>query len=115
MSGKKEEIIAQEANTVSKIDAIKEIIFGENMQAYSSDFKAIKKDLNDVKKELESLINDVKKEMLQTIDSMDTDINIRITNVEETLNDKIDTLEETKLDRKVLGKLLVNIGNKISE
>ena len=98
----------------SKIDAIKQLIFGENIQEYDHEFEAVKKDILSKKKELESLIDDVKIELLQNIDNLSTDINIRITELENTFDDKTDALDEKKLDRKLFGDLLIKLGEKIS-
>ena len=66
----------------SKIDAIKQLIFGENIQEYNHEFEAVKKDILNKKKELEQLLEEVKAELLQNIDNLSTDINIRITELE---------------------------------
>lgn len=99
----------------SKIDAIKELIFGENIQAYNSEFETLKADILSKKETLENLIDDVKSELLQNIDSLSTDLNIRITELEDSFNDKIDTLDNKKVDRKQLSDLFIKLGEKISE
>ena len=105
--------IANDAST--KIDAIKQLIFGENMQAYDSEFESVKKDLLNKKKELEALIDEVRSELMQSIDNLSTDVNIRITELEDHLNNKIDVLENKKADRKLLGELFTKLGEKISQ
>ncbi|MBB3124310.1 uncharacterized protein YoxC [Mesoflavibacter sabulilitoris] len=99
----------------SKIDAIKQLIFGENMQAYDSEFETLKKDILNKKEELEQLIDEVKTELLQNIDNLSTDVNIRITELEASLEEKTDALEEKKVDRKLLGELFTKLGEKISQ
>ncbi len=99
----------------SKIDAIKQLIFGENIQEYNSEFEAVKQDILNKKQELENLIDDVKAELLQNIDNLSTDINIRITELENTLDDKADALDDKKLDRRLFGDLLIKLGEKISQ
>ncbi|WP_452219713.1 fructose 1,6-bisphosphatase [Lacinutrix salivirga] len=99
----------------SKIDAIKQLIFGENIQAYDSEFEAVKHDLKKKKEELEALIEDVRNELLQNIDNLGTDINIRITELENTFDDKLETLDDKKLDRRLLGELFTKLGEKISQ
>ncbi|WP_034060975.1 hypothetical protein [Lacinutrix jangbogonensis] len=101
-------------DSTSKIDAIKQLIFGENIQEYNHEFEAVKQDILDKKKELKNLIDDVKTELLQNIDNLSTDINIRITELENTLEDKANVLDEKKLDRKLFGDLLIKLGEKIS-
>ncbi|WP_166966828.1 MULTISPECIES: fructose 1,6-bisphosphatase [Flavobacteriaceae] len=102
-------------NVSSKIDAIKELIFGENIQAYNSEFEAVKADILAKKKELQHLIDDVKSELMQSIDSLSTDVNIRITDLEDSLNDKIESLDDTKVNRTLLSNLFIKLGEKIGE
>jgi len=107
--------VAKTTEASSKIDAIKQLIFGENIQAYESEFEAVKNDILSKKQELENLMDDVRKELLQNMDNLSTDINIRITDLENSINEKDVSLDEKKLDRKMLGKLLMNLGEKISK
>jgi len=99
----------------SKIDAIKQLIFGENMVEYNHEFEAVKQDILKKKKDLENLVDDVKSELLQNIDNLSTDINIRITELESTFNDKAEALNDKKVDRKLLGELFTKLGEKISQ
>ena len=98
----------------SKIEAIKNLIFGENIEQYDSEFDQLKKDLDKKKKALENYIDEVREELMQSIDSLSTDVNIRITDLEDSLNAKAEALSEEKVDRKQLGKLLISLGEKIS-
>ncbi|MDC8006005.1 fructose 1,6-bisphosphatase [Aureisphaera galaxeae] len=98
----------------SKIEAIKNLIFGENIEQYDSQFDTLKKEIDKRKKELEHYIDEVRNELMQSIDSLSTDVNIRITDLEDNLQAKTNALSEEKLDRKTLGKLLIDLGEKIS-
>lgn len=51
---------------------------------------------------------------MSSIDNLSTDINIRITDLENALEDKSDKLDEQKVDRKLLGDLLISLGEKIA-
>lgn len=103
-----------EKGTDSKIEAIKNLIFGENIQAYDSEFEALRSDILDKKKKLENLLEKVREELLENIDNVSTDINIRITELEGNLENKIGDLETSKIDKKLLGKLLIDLGEKVS-
>ena len=102
-------------DTTSKIDAIKELIFGENIQAYDTEFEAVKADILAKKEELQNLISTVESELLQNIDTLSTDINIRITDLENSINDKLDNLDNKKVNRKLLSELFIKLGEKIRE
>lgn len=99
----------------SKIETIKNLIFGDNMLEYEREFQELKKDLVAKRKELEDFIEVTKKELISTIDSLNTDLNIRITDLEETLLERAENIDAAKVDKDTLGKLLVSIGEKISQ
>ncbi|UOB16169.1 fructose 1,6-bisphosphatase [Abyssalbus ytuae] len=98
----------------SKIEVIKELLFGENIQEYKSEFDKIKEDILKKKNELNNLIEEARGELTQNIDNLSTDLNIRITELENKITDRTDDLDEAKVDRKLLGKLLMDLGEKIS-
>ncbi|MFT5231741.1 fructose 1,6-bisphosphatase [Patiriisocius sp. Uisw_047] len=104
-----------EVDSTSKIEAIKNLIFGENIQQYDSEFATLKKEIDDKKAALEGYIDEVRGELMQSIDSLSTDVNIRITDLEDALNDKTETLNEQKVDRRELGQLLISLGEKIGK
>ena len=99
---------------LSKIEAVKNLIFGETIQNYDSEFNQVKQNILSQKKALEQLIDEVQAELKESIDNLSTDINIRISDLENNLEDKIDNLTEASVSKKVLGKLLVELGEKIS-
>lgn len=115
MSKKNDQEVVVENENSSKIEAIKNLIFGENIAEYNDEFEAIKKDLEKKKTILEDLISSTSTELNKAIDNLSTDLNIRITELEDSLEAKGDELNEQKVDRKLLGDLLVKMGNKISE
>jgi len=100
--------------TESKIEAIKNLIFGDNIQAYDSEFETLKQDILDKKKILEELIEEVSSDLKKSIDNVSTDINIRITDLEQSLEGKIEKLETKSVDKELLGKLLIDLGEKVS-
>ncbi len=111
--GAKEKQVLNGEDQVSKLDAIKNIIFGENIAQYEKAFKEVKTDIDTKKEFLENYIDDVRKDLEQHIDSVSTDINIRITDLENKLDEKAEKLDAKKVDRKTLSKLLISLGEKI--
>jgi hypothetical protein len=99
----------------SKIDLIKNIIFGEDIKAYNSEFELLKSDILEKKKVLQELIEEVREELNTALDSVSTDVNIRITALEEKLEDKIDQVDVDKIDKKMLGNLLIELGEKVTK
>ncbi|MBT8297582.1 MAG: fructose 1,6-bisphosphatase [Maribacter sp.] len=116
MSKNQKDVINLHENkeTESKIEAIKNLIFGDNIQAYNSEFESLKQDILDKKKIMEDLIEEVSSELRKSIDDVSTDVNIRITDLEKSLEGKIEELDTKSVDKDLLGKLLIDLGKKVS-
>ena len=104
----------KEVEQTSKLEAIKNLIFGENIEQYDSEFDTIRKEIKAKKELLENYIDEVRNELMQSIDSLSTDVNIRITDLEDSLQAKTEALAQEKVNKKELGKLLISLGEKIS-
>lgn len=106
----KEETKNAQNNELDKLDAIKEIIFGQNIREYEKEFNEIRQfinnNLNAIDKEFDSakkLLAETEKKIIQKMDA----------NHQEVLK-KIADLDEKKVDRKKLGKYLSDIGEKLA-
>lgn len=97
----------------SKIEAIKNLIFGENIEQYNSEFEELKADLLKKREELNHLIDETREELSKSIDSLSTDLNIRISDLESKLEERLDTIEDEKTTRSVLGDALIELGKNI--
>ncbi len=101
--------------TPSKIEVIKNLIFGEQIEAYDAEFEKLKQDIIAKKKVLNELIEEVKTEVSQSIDNVSTDLNIRITEVEQNLGNKVEELQSEAVNKETLGKLLIDLGERIKK
>jgi len=100
-------------DSASKIEVIKNLIFGENIAEYNSEFETLKKEIDSKREELQKYIDETREELISSIDNLSTDINIRMTDLENSLEDKADKLDHQKVDKKLLGNLLISLGEKI--
>lgn len=99
----------------SKIDKIKELIFGENIVQYNDQFESLKRDIAAKKQELEQLIDEMNTAVHTALDNSATDLGIRITELQDSVEARMDQITEDHIDKRSLGKLLVELGNRISE
>ena len=102
------------ADSDSKIEVIKNLIFGDDIAEYSLELVSLKKEIDIKRKELKDYINETRQDLMTSIDNLSTDVNIRITDLENALEDKADQLDDKKVDRKLLGDLLISLGEKIA-
>jgi|GEM_PF-1981964 len=102
-----------ENNGISKIDAVKEILFGQNMKEYDERFVSLESTLRQegIHKH-DALIAEIKtfKDQYKADKS---DLEQRLNQLEKLLIKKIDLLQEQKANRKDLRKYLLTLAEKI--
>ncbi|ANH59374.1 hypothetical protein [Dokdonia donghaensis] len=106
----KEEHLQTEDVTNSKIEVIKNLIFGENIQEYNNEFESLKSDIAKNREEMLAYIDDARKEIMTALDNITTDVNIRVSDLEQSLNDKTEAIDNQKVSLDSLGDLLVRLG-----
>jgi hypothetical protein len=96
---------------LSKLQAVKELIFGQEIQNYDAEFKDIHKQIDDNKiQNAEDTVNQQK-----ALSLLEKTITSRIDRLEADLIKKIAVLDNKKTDRAKLGKLLIQIGEKLQD
>ncbi|MGB3468801.1 MAG: hypothetical protein WBA74_26185 [Cyclobacteriaceae bacterium] len=103
--------IPKPAKEIEKINAIRDIIFGHDMEEYDSRFNDVKNMINANSEKL----SETREEILLKINSIQESFLQNIKDLEHKISAKLDTLEHDKTDRKQLGDLLEEIGKKIKE
>ncbi|AZQ43484.1 fructose 1,6-bisphosphatase [Nonlabens ponticola] len=104
---------SQAVDNNQKLDAIRNLIFGENIQQYDSEFDLLKKDILKKRKELQDLVDDTRDELMKSIDSLSTDLNIRISDLETKIEEDLSDMDAAKVDRNMLGDALISLAEKI--
>lgn len=97
----------------SKIEAIKNLIFGENIQEYNHEFETLKLEIAQKKEELLEYVDDARKEIMTAVDNFSTDVNIRISDLEQAMNDKVQELDDKKLDNNTIGDIFIKLGQNL--
>lgn len=109
-----------------KIEAVKQLIFGENMQQYDSEFNevraTIKKTKQDLVNEIDEtrtaltdLINETRESLNKALSDLRSDTNKKVSQLREDMDEAVADLDDRKLNRKLLGALLQEMGKQISE
>ncbi|MEX0274989.1 MAG: fructose 1,6-bisphosphatase [Flavobacteriaceae bacterium] len=102
-------------DSASKIEVIKNLIFGDKIKAYEAEFESLKEDILEKRKELTGLIEEIREELTKSIDDVSSDTHTRLTELENNLGNRIEALEDDRLSGKMLGDLLIELGKKISK
>lgn len=115
---KTEEKEANKASAFSndaKIDVIKELIFGNNMREYQSEFEGIHDVVTQNKLDIENKLNTAKDELYDYLEEMRKELNSKIDDLQMTLQAEIDRLDDVKTDRKMLGDLFEHMAKEIKD
>lgn len=96
-----------------KLDAIKEIIFGDQIKEYELEFRKLKEGIENQRKELEDELVQLKKEANLQLENMKIDFNKALEEFKDEAFEELKSLDNSKTDKHVLGGLLEEIGKKL--
>ena len=110
----------------AKMDAIKQLIFGENMVEYDHKFNSLMNKLEktqqlledkiaEVDSTLNATVSNLENALNSTIDDLNSEFESKSAKMEDRFNIAFDRMEDKKTDRKALGKMLQTIGEKLQK
>jgi hypothetical protein len=113
----KEQINNQRADTSasmdSKLAAIKEIIFGQEQAELKHELDELKALILEQNSVIQSELKAARAQMEATMKSMDAEIDKKLEAHQKSTDKAIARVDKEKANRKALGKMLVNIGEKL--
>lgn len=98
----------------SKLDAIKDIIFGQQIQEYEKEFEEIRQTIEANSEASDASRTAMQEQLTKQLETIQEQLSRQIEASQEKLLKEIAKLSDQKTDRKALGKMLENIGNKLS-
>lgn len=98
-----------------RIDAIKDIIFGENIKEYDAEFKKIKEYIEEQKSILETAIDSLRSDMDKLLEEVRNDFDDSVKSLKNRTLEEMNNLDDTKANRATLGSMLEDIGKKLQE
>lgn len=96
---------AQDSGT-ERIDAIKKLIFGENMIEYDHRFEAVFKKLEEYHRDSEAKLLQVNQQLINDIQEMKRKFEIQVQVLHQEINAHLAKIEDDKTDRHEFGKML---------
>lgn len=98
-----------------KIYAIKEIIFGSNMQEYNEQFQELQNALHQQKEKSQTDIKELQKELKQYISDLEKELARSEARVKTLMNKETGLMQNRKADRKQLAKLFATMTEKLEK
>jgi len=97
----------------SKLDAIKEIIFGEQIKEYNAEFSKVDSEINKLKSNLESQINTLEEAFNKKLADQQKSFDEQLSTLKSDTLKAVEKLDENKLDKKVFVELFQNVVNSV--
>jgi len=93
----------------SKLDAIKEIIFGEQIKEYNAEFNKVDSEIAQLKNNLEAQINTLEQSWNQKLLEQQKNFDNQLASLKTDTLKAIEKLDDNKLDKKVFIELFQNV------
>ncbi len=97
-----------------KIEAIKEIIFGENIKEYEYEFQKLSAEIEKHKNKLEQKLKEVKLETKSLIEESNKLFSTKIAELDKETGKRIEQLLKDKLDKSTYANLLIKLAKDIA-
>lgn len=100
-------------DSASKIETIKNLIFGDSLKSFENEFETLKADILFKRKELQDLMDETRAGLQKAIEDVSDDVNTRLSQLEEKLTDRLEHIDGKTVNSDDLGDFLVELGKKI--
>ncbi|MEL7003802.1 MAG: hypothetical protein AAFN93_13850 [Bacteroidota bacterium] len=96
-----------------RIDVIKELIFGENIQAYEEQFKKLRSLLETSNKKIEDRVSEIEERLIKDLEKLEGTGYGVLEELEKAHTQRLDNIEANMIKRSELGDMFLKIGQKL--
>jgi hypothetical protein len=96
-----------------KLNAVRDLLFGQNVKEYRGEFDELKKIIKEEKTENEHSVSDLKNDIIKRLDTLEEKLNRKIDDASKNLNERLDQINENKADRKKIASILHDLASKL--
>lgn len=96
-----------------KIEAIKDIIFGDTIKDIEREFNDTQSLIQQHKATMEQQVSTLRTNMDQMVKELRQDLDKHVATLKEEMTEKFSQLQNSSADRSALGKMLEDIGKKL--
>jgi len=99
----------------SRIEAVRDLIFGENIKQYDSDFEDVYAKIDSLKNDTNKNLNNAIENLENKLSDLETLLENKIQDLTDDVEKRIADLDDEKADRRKLGKALEKIALMLQE
>lgn len=98
-----------------KLNEIRNLLFGQNVQEYRSEFEELKAIIQKNKSEAEQTIAEMKSNFESTLNSLERNFEDQLTSSNRETNIRLDELDDNKVDRVKMASMLHELANQLEK
>lgn len=97
------------ADDANRLEAVRDLLFGQADNEYREEFKAIRGELGEAKEELRSELHSFVNDLTTRFDEFEKEIIKKIEATENRINEEISSVKESYVDKKGLANMLKEV------
>ncbi len=97
-----------------KLEAIKEIIFGDNIKKYDKEFMQLRELIEHQRKEFDDTVKSVKNDFFDAFDGLKKELKADVKSLQKETTKALQKVDkDNALDKKRIGKMFEDLGKKL--
>lgn len=114
MKEKSEESKKPNSMEDNRLEAVRDLLFGQNDQEYRKEFQEIRSEIDSNKKQLEDKSEAINSDLIDRLEKLEKKMEDHIIATDAKLTQQIDALSHEKVDRKKMADLLQQIAKELN-
>ena len=98
-----------------RLEAIKELLFGQNVQEYRDEFRELKDQIKSQSKKSEEKNSELDSILSERIDQLESKVNEQFTAMNKRIEDGLAKLTVNTVDKKSLSSILIDIAQRLDK
>ena len=111
----KNQPVVETQKEIDRIAAVRELIFGENMQQYSTEFADVYDKIKSLKESSSNNLNEAVTNLENKLADLESLMDHKFQDLNDDLDKRLADLDDEKADRRKLGKALEKIAMMLQE
>lgn len=96
-----------------KLNEIRNLLFGQNVQEYRSEFEELKAIIQENKSQSEQAAADLQRDILDRLDKLENKLSDSIESTNQSLSKRLNDLDDSKADRKAIASILHQLASQL--
>jgi len=107
------QVSAAQDQEQKKLNEIRNLLFGQNVQEYRSEFGELKSIIQENKSESEQSLAEFQSDVLQRLEQLENKINEAMMASNQSITQRLDELDDRKSDRKTIASILHQLASQL--